>query len=1228
MEIIKKEFDYKTEIKKIIHISDIHIPLFKRNEEYLEVFETLYKKIESIKNDLKIKKNRDIPIIIVITGDLLHSKTDLSPECIFNTRNFIKKLLKLLPVVIIPGNHDVNMNNNNRLDSISPIIDDLSNNEQLYYFVNSGIYTLNNIVFSHASIYDYNIIPAEEIVVKDNQVKVALFHGRINGVETNNGFTLSGEISKNTNKTITVSAFNNYDLVLLGDIHNHQFIKKHIAYAGSLIQQNISENLTKHGLILWDIDSKSGTFHRIKNNYGYLEVVIDNKNVDKEYLMTKNESNPNIPKNINLRILYKNTPISYVEDFVSIAKIHHNVINVFYNNIDNKDNNLNEKESSSLMQINLTLPEEQNKYIETYLKENTNASQEDIDIIKQLNIKTNENIDVENIVELRNFKLISIDFNNLFSYGVNNHINFQDFNGVVGIIADNHMGKSSILEIILFAIYDKFSRKGGIKDMINNRKNNYKIHAILQIEDYYYHIVKSGNRTNTSTISQKLQFYRTKGNIKENLEEDTITKTKEVIKRYFGHYHDIINTNFSIQNDSNQFIDSENTSRRKELERILNIDFINELYKNGQEAYSKNKTILEHIGSKVTPDIGSQLGKDKIKHLETINQITKIKDECNELINKKRTELIDLNQSLNTIDNLDSIDINTLNSKLKQFKADETDLMLKVKQLREEIGTNNEKLDSLNIDIISSQIQKTDISFTENINKYNTKIQKYNSLIITNTKKLKIIEKGNFEEDIISINNELSSIIKDINTLEYDISNKINLDTDILNYENDIKKAQVAFLNLQKETLPTSLNSFLKDNKSHALKKQFKNTEEAIFDRMKIDEGDYSKFMEYKKYTTASQSYYFHKELSSYNKNNDKQEIQLKNNIDNLELNLDTLRKEKEKVQKYKISLETKKKEKESLEKELSRLKTILNNNENNKQYNEKIDIEITKNNEGLNKYTKAKIDLEDKYSKDKTNLNMLLNIINFKDKLNNIRNKIKIVQIDIDKYNKNKEVIENNKIINLDIKKVTELINQLEQKNKEIELSYNKANADLTHTLSKIKQFKKDNEERKRYEKKKQLNLWYKESLKRLPYYIIQNVVPIIEKKANDLLSVISDFNIKFEINDSKIDIYLKRSIYNNVNIILNNASGFEKFVSSLSIRLAILSVSNLPKINFMAIDEGWSCLDNHNINNVKTILEHISQNFNFVLTISHLTEIKQHCDHQILLKKDDANYSCVNYN
>ena len=59
---------------------------------------------------------------------------------------------------------------------------------------------------------------------------------------------------------------------------------------------------------------------------------------------------------------------------------------------------------------------------------------------------------------------------------------------------------------------------------------------------------------------------------------------------------------------------------------------------------------------------------------------------------------------------------------------------------------------------------------------------------------------------------------------------------------------------------------------------------------------------------------------------------------------------------------------------------------------------------------------------------------------------------------------------------------------------------------MNEIKEYKAINVERKEHEKKKILNLWYKESLKKLPYFIIENVVPIIEKKANDLLSVISD--------------------------------------------------------------------------------------------------------------------------
>jgi hypothetical protein len=164
---------------------------------------------------------------------------------------------------------------------------------------------------------------------------------------------------------------------------------------------------------------------------------------------------------------------------------------------------------------------------------------------------------------------------------------------------------------------------------------------------------------------------------------------------------------------------------------------------------------------------------------------------------------------------------------------------------------------------------------------------------------------------------------------------------------------------------------------------------------------------------------------------------------------------------------------------------------------------------------------------------------------------------------------------------------------------------------------------------------------MKQLPYILLNKIQPLLEKKVNDLLSIITDFTIKFDISDSKIDIYIDRPMYGNGNatgpgkksisptnnryILINNGSGFERFISSLSIRIALLDISNLPKINFLAIDEGFSAFDTHNINNVGQILDYLKTKFDFILTISHLTQIKENSDIIIGLQKDENGYTKI---
>ena len=154
-----------------------------------------------------------------------------------------------------------------------------------------------------------------------------------------------------------------------------------------------------------------------------------------------------------------------------------------------------------------------------------------------------------------------------------------------------------------------------------------------------------------------------------------------------------------------------------------------------------------------------------------------------------------------------------------------------------------------------------------------------------------------------------------------------------------------------------------------------------------------------------------------------------------------------------------------------------------------------------------------------------------------------------------------------------------------------------------------------------------YKKALAIIPMILINKIKPVLIRKVNDLLTVVTNFTLEFDFDDNKVDIFLKRPSYKDKHILINNSSGFERFISSLAIRLALMEISKLPSPNVMIIDEGWSCFDNENLHNLDVILDHLSQRFDFILTISHLQIIRQHCDIQIGLNKNSEGFSEVRF-
>ena len=98
--------------EKILHIADIHIRNYKRHKEYRQVFRKLYKEARKTPKET----------VIYVGGDIVHTKTDISPELIAMVSDFFNTLAKIRPTIVITGNHDANLNNPSRLDSLSPII--------------------------------------------------------------------------------------------------------------------------------------------------------------------------------------------------------------------------------------------------------------------------------------------------------------------------------------------------------------------------------------------------------------------------------------------------------------------------------------------------------------------------------------------------------------------------------------------------------------------------------------------------------------------------------------------------------------------------------------------------------------------------------------------------------------------------------------------------------------------------------------------------------------------------------------------------------------------------------------------------------------------------------------------------------------------------------------------------------------------------------------------------
>lgn len=142
--------------------------------------------------------------------------------------------------------------------------------------------------------------------------------------------------------------------------------------------------------------------------------------------------------------------------------------------------------------------------------------------------------------------------------------------------------------------------------------------------------------------------------------------------------------------------------------------------------------------------------------------------------------------------------------------------------------------------------------------------------------------------------------------------------------------------------------------------------------------------------------------------------------------------------------------------------------------------------------------------------------------------------------------------------------------------------------------------------------------SKKGIPSIIVSSQLPLINAEIANILHGIVDFTVEFEADDNTdaLELYIN---YGDSKRIIELASGMEKVVSSLAIRVALINVSSLPKTNMFIIDEGFSALDDAQVEACNRLIQSLKRYFKTVIVITHIDGIKDSVDSVIEIEKNE---------
>lgn len=683
---------------RIAHISDVHIRLKDRHDEYKEVFDRLYKELKTQNPDR-----------ILLGGDIVHSKITLSPELVSLSVDFISSLSTLAPVDLIVGNHDMNMSNTDRMDALTPIVDAArhDSNYDINYMLDTGMYEfVPGFHYGVYSLLDGGDIHLRKADKKDGDVYIALFHGCVAGCQLDNDYVVS-------EASMSVSTFDNFDFVMLGDIHKVQFLnkKKTIAYCGSLIQQNFAEGLDK-GFLMWDIktaDDFTCEFVQIENDYAYYTIKADDgmglpnitlppkTRVRVEWEMKASDISRAEATRINSLIKSKYDPLSIQLRFKPLG-----------NKTTFGDVSVDES-------TNLADPTVQSDLLKQWI----NNLEDEVDM-EALMAVDKQVTDMVTLTEFEDFSnsswtLKKATITNFMSYDTAETIDFNEMRGVIGLFGDNTAGKSVIIDAILYALFNKTTRGVKNEDLVNKYTEsdecNVELHMDIKGAEYVLKrttIRKYQKRTGEFDGSKTDVSFKRRYNEEdewENLKGAQRNETEIVIRNAIGSFDDFMITTLSTQGGQSEFLSLKKSPRADTMLRFLGLDVFSQKHDKAKDLLKQiNMERKSHDRSQETEMLDTKkksLAQVKRDIKSSTNKIDVREGEIEKIRANISTHETSINKTINLEKDADALkvefdslgsDITSLDAKTAEVQSKIAPLVARVVELEETFLLDNDKI--------------------------------------------------------------------------------------------------------------------------------------------------------------------------------------------------------------------------------------------------------------------------------------------------------------------------------------------------------------------------------------------------------------------------------------------------------------------------------------------------------------------------------------------------------